>query len=239
MSFGTQSNAWTPNDDPSAEYVQVQVLDDTGQPRSDVMIVSLYGDDQGLFLMPLLMTVNRATFPGLVDHFWAAIRYANVNGGKFDAKAFVESQYAAMHTVQPPDPVTVTTPPKVITPVDMGLAAANARIEAYAAQRGIGEPFNNTFAIASIGYGRNYTGKTQAADGLCIVIDSVHGTFLVRNGFFLEIAGNNSAQRAKLGAPLEDEHGQQFGSVAGAVQHFERGFLTWRSDTGLVTPTFN
>jgi hypothetical protein len=225
--YGTQQNIYTPTDEPGLQYITVQITDDEGRPRSDVTIVSTFGEAEGLFLLPLLVVAGHTAFPGLIDHFMRAVRFANVNGGRFDEKAFIEARYAALHPT-PPSPIPVPSP----VPVPAGgliLTEAQKRIEGYAKGRGLGDAKGMVFTISPGVYGRNYTGG-QDANGLCLVVASAAGTFLVRNDFFTNYTGAFYSNRAKLGAPVEDEHSVQ----GGAEQRFQRGRMVWNAKTNQV-----
>jgi hypothetical protein len=124
------------------------------------------------------------------------------------------------------------SPPAPTAPVPMANApaagmpdveAAQARMEAYARDKGIGQPTGDARFL----HGKlvqDYSGG-PATEGPCMVVDGPNGPQVVRNDFHKQYVGG---AEEKLGAPLDAEH-MEDGRV---VQNFERGRMTWTPEQG-------
>ncbi len=232
----------TPQSEPGVDFITVQLRDDEGQPISDVHFIPVTGADGDLYLMPLLVAGMRETLPELIKHFQNAIRFAGLRKGVFDERKFIDAVYLENHKPAVPLPSPVIPQPAPIVTGGISISEAQVVIEAYARSRGgalgsaLGDVFVFPQAVGS-GYARNYS-RGRETNGISIVVCSiVNGkpvAFLVKNDFFINYTGDNFSNRARLGAPIEDER-----SVSGgAEQKFQKGRMNW-TPTGGVKVTLN
>lgn len=235
--YGTQENNYTPSTEPGVNHISVQIQDDEGHPKSDVIIVTEFGNDEGLYLLPLFIVPGHKSFPGMLDAIMRVIRFVNINGGAFDDAKFVDQEYIRVHRPVPPQPLPVVTPqpsPVIPTPVPLFTGTltesiAQVEIESVARKHGLITPGDIVRMPTIAGaFSRNY----QSNGKLCIVVCAgpKDATFLVKNDFFLNYTGDNYGNRARLGPPIEDERGVS----EGAEQKFLRGRMLWRKSTGKV-----
>lgn len=238
VGFATQEDIiLTPQFEPGAAYVTVQLQDDDGVPISDVHLIPITGKESDIYLMPLLVAGMTEGLHKLIEFFQKAIRFAGINGGQFNAAAFIDTEHKTLHTpvilppVPQPSPVT-PTPAPVVTD-GLTLSQAQVKIDAYARARGndIGAATGQVFPMTGMPgvYARNHGRGGQTKD-ICIIVCSKDGTYLVRNDFMLQYSGDNYNNRARLGPPIEDEHAVQ----GGAEQRFQKGRMLWRKSTGKV-----
>lgn len=235
INYGTQTHHYTPTEEPGVNTVTVQATDDAGVPRSDVTFLHMSGSSGELYLFPVLISGIRHELPKIIAMLQRAILFANIHGGDFDERKFIEARLAELNRPLPaplpqPDPVVIEPVPPTGA---LTLSTAQVQIDAYARGRGgdIGPAIGDVFPMSGLPgtYARNYGRGGQTKD-ICIVVCSKDGTYLVRNDFMLSYSGNNFNNRSRLGAPVEDERG----TGEGAEQKFKRGRMLWRRSTGKV-----